>query len=138
MKSQRIKFNIKLGFAVALLVLGTNVACRPNYSDFSNSYKYRRYYNNYDFGNSFGSKGLPGNSFIANNNFFKNQGSSNEAGLLTNALFFGSASTDRRHRDRIWRQTTRGPYFENKVPGDEKKILPVAAVEGKVENDFKF
>jgi len=33
-------------------------------------------------------------------------------------------------QDREWRKTTRGPYFDNTLPGDQK-IFPASAVGGK-------
>jgi len=33
--------------------------------------------------------------------------------------------------DKKWRATTRAPYFENLVPG-ENKILPASAVDGEI------
>ncbi|KAG5684360.1 hypothetical protein PVAND_013595 [Polypedilum vanderplanki] len=33
-------------------------------------------------------------------------------------------------QDQIWRATTQGPYFENKIPTEDDKVLPASAVIG--------
>lgn len=95
-------------------------------------------YKNPNYGNTFGSSGLSGNTYISNN-YYKSPGSSlGFSGLLTNALFFGGGLhtgylLSRRKwsddDDEKWRATTKAPYFENKVPGAEV-ILPASAVVG--------
>jgi len=110
-----------------------------------NSYSSNTGYNNPNYGNSFGSQGLPGNTYISNNYYGSQR--SGGSGFLTNALFFGagmqsgylwgrpsySDSYNRRRwdeeEDRKWRATTQAPYFENKIPGEDK-ILPASAVIG--------
>jgi hypothetical protein len=53
---------------------------------------------------------------------------------------WGSRSSSRRswdsEEDRRWRQTTKAPYFENKVPGSES-YLPAAAVVGEIKKKIK-
>lgn len=124
-----------------------------------NSYPRQNTYNTYGsntgyhpspnyYGNTFGSQGLPGNTYISNN-YYGNRGSSFGSGFLTNALFFGAGmqsgylwgshsnqdSYNRRRwneeEDRRWRATTQAPYFENKVPGEDK-VLPASAVVGMI------
>jgi len=82
------------------------------------------------YGNSFGKKGLPDNSYISNENY-KYSGSKE---FLIGSLFFGAGKYSTypwdNEKDREWRETTRAPYFDNKLPGDDK-IFPVSAVVGK-------
>jgi len=100
------------------------------------------------YGNTFYNKGLPDNSYISNNNY-KYSGSN---GFLISSLFYGagmqktdpveakkyydSISSENFYkrwddeRDRKWRETTRAPYFDNKLPGDDK-IFPASAIVGK-------
>lgn len=110
-----------------------------------NSYSSNPGYSNTHYGNSFGSQGLPGNTYISNNYYGSQR--SGGSGFLTSALFYGmgmhsgymwgrSSSHDSYNRrrwdeeeDRKWRATTQAPYFENKVPGEDK-ILPASAVIG--------
>jgi hypothetical protein len=117
---------------------------RPSYS--TGSGYYGNNYNSYqpNYGSTFGSHGLPGNTYISNN-YYGNSRTSGGSGFLTNALFYGagmhsgymwgnrnSYRDNRRwdeEEDRRWRATTKAPYFENKVPGSEV-ILPAAAVVG--------
>jgi hypothetical protein len=155
-------------------VYGTHTS-NPGY--YTNSYQ-----NNY--GNTFGTHGVPGNTYISNN-YYGNQRPGSNNGFLTNAMFLGAGaaggygwgrsshnnyghhgyygndyyghsgyygndhyggygnnyyghsnygrSYSRRRwdedDDRRWRETTRAPYFENKVPGEDK-ILPASAVIG--------
>jgi hypothetical protein len=90
-----------------------------------------------DFGSSFGKKGLPRNSYISQDDY-KYSGSK---GFLISSLFYGAGmqNTDRQdfyrrwndEKDREWRETTRAPYFDNKLPGDQK-IFPASAVVGKL------
>ena len=101
------------------------------------------------------SQGLPGNTYISNN-YYGNQRSGG-SGFLTSALFYGAGTHSgygwgrsshygyRSHGhnnrrwdesdDRRWRATTQGPYFENKVPGEDK-ILPASAVIGEFKCFF--
>lgn len=52
---------------------------------------------------------------------------------------YGYGSSYNNHRnwdedeDRRWRATTQAPYFDNKIPGEDK-ILPASAVLGKLKN----
>ncbi|CRK93765.1 CLUMA_CG007293, isoform A, partial [Clunio marinus] len=108
-----------------------------------NNYPNHNYYNSYpNYGSSFGSNGLPGNTYIYNN--YYGSRSSGGSPFLTNALFYGAGmhhgytwgNHNSNHRrswydedDRRWRATTKAPYFENKVPGSDS-ILPAAAVVG--------
>jgi len=80
------------------------------------------------YGNTFGRKGLPDNSYISNDDY-KYSGSNR---FLINSLFYGDGINRRwdDQKDRKWRETTRAPYFDNKLPGDDK-IFPVSAVVGK-------
>jgi hypothetical protein len=93
------------------------------------------------YGNTFGQQGLGGNTYISNNYYggggsgyggyggygggYRSGGGS---GFLTYALLYGAGmhhghsmgsrrSWDRED-DRRWRETTKAPYFENKVPGE--------------------
>ncbi|CRK93766.1 CLUMA_CG007294, isoform A, partial [Clunio marinus] len=94
------------------------------------------------FGNSFGSKGLSGNTYISNN-YYKSSRRGGFTTFLSSAIFYGVGMQNGyllgpynpyRHvwndkDDREWRATTKAPYFENKVPGLES-FLPAAAVVG--------
>ena len=90
------------------------------------------------YGNSFGSKGLPKNSYISNNNY-QNKLTHSGSGFLMNALLSGNGMHSgylwyksqiwTQEKDQNWRKTTQAPYFENKIP-EEDKILPASAVIG--------
>lgn len=96
------------------------------------------------FGNTFGKGSLEPNTYIARNIFFENLPPLGP-GPLAKALFsndFEWASSGyydglnrvgswNQYEDLRWRQTTRAPYFENKVPG-ENKIIPASAVLGEI------
>lgn len=113
---------------------------RPSYS--TGTGNFGNNYNQPNYGSTFGSHGLPGNTYISNN-YYGNSRSSGGSGFLTNALFFGagmgsgymwgnqnSHGSQRRwdeEEDRKWRATTKAPYFENKFPGSDV-ILPAAGV----------
>lgn len=121
-----------------------NIPRQNTYNSYSSNPGYSNSHPNY-YGNSFGSQGLPGNTYISNNYYGSQR--SGGSGFLTNALFYGmgmhsgymwgrSSSHDSYNRrrwdeeeDRKWRATTQAPYFENKVPGEDK-ILPASAVIG--------
>ena len=98
-------------------------------------------------GKQFGyTKVPPRSSYINNNNFYNPH--SGHRGFLINALSYGAGkSHDIKHLtqnfdqdsseeqawdeedDKNWRATTKSPYFENKIPG-ENVTLPAAAVIG--------
>ncbi|KAL7042503.1 hypothetical protein ACKWTF_001167 [Chironomus riparius] len=117
---------------------GGNIPRQNTYNSYSSNTGY-----NPGYGSTFGSQGLPGNTYISNNYYGSQR--SGGSGFLTNAMFFGigmhsgygwgrsSDSYNRRRwdeeEDRKWRATTQAPYFENKVPGEDK-ILPASAVIG--------
>lgn len=99
------------------------------------------------YGNSFGTKGLPDNSYLSNNDFRLK----NSKEYLISSLFYGAGNKDmnleearkyyksvtfenyfrswNEHSDKEWRKTTRAPYFENKLP-DFLTVFPVSAVIG--------
>ncbi|KAL7042488.1 hypothetical protein ACKWTF_001157 [Chironomus riparius] len=141
---------------------GSNIPRTNVYGTHSSSPGYYTNSHQNYYGNSFGSQGVPGNTYISNN-YYGDQRSGG-SGFLTNAMFYGagmhsgygwgrssgynnyghngyygnsgygnSYGYSRRQwdeeEDRKWRQTTRAPYFENKVPGEDK-ILPASAVIG--------
>jgi hypothetical protein len=114
-----------------------------SYPGYSNSYTPNNHY-----GSSFGSSGLPGNTYISNNYYGSQQrsggfGGGFGGGFLSSALFYGAGmhsgymwgqrnAYEKRwneEKDREWRATTSAPYFENKIPGEDK-ILPASAVVG--------
>ncbi|KAG5669893.1 hypothetical protein PVAND_000184 [Polypedilum vanderplanki] len=96
---------------------------------------------NLGYGKTFGSSGLGSNTYIANNYYKKHQHSSG-SDFLTNSLFYSAGMKDGKYysndyhrfwnenQDRKWRATTKGPYFANKVPSENEKILPASAVIG--------
>ena len=109
------------------------------------------------YGNSFGSKGIPENSYILKNDFRNRESSGPE--FLVGSLFnragmqrgwssggFGSFYFEKygkngkmwnEEKDQNWRKSTRAPYFENKIP-EEDKILPASAVIGEILDILKF
>ena len=74
------------------------------------------------YGNSFGTKGLPDNSYILNNEY-KNKESRE---FLISSLYKGRWNDE---KDKEWRESTRAPYFDNKIPEDHK-LFPASAVLG--------
>lgn len=91
------------------------------------------------YGDTFGSRGLPYNSYLTQMDIrywdtFKD---------LTSSLFYGPKASkyDKEDflkkwdgdKDKEWRGTTRAPYFDNKIPGDQK-TLSACAVIGKFLN----
>ncbi len=109
------------------------------------SYRYYRYFTGNPYGSTFGNAGLPSNTYISNNYY---GGSKSSSGFLSNALFYSAGThhgytwgNRNSHRgsgysrswdeesDSKWRATTKAPYFENKVPGEDL-ILPAASVVG--------
>ena len=121
-----------------------NYAKQPSYNPGyqSNSYNPGGSYSNYkpNYGSSFGTNGLGGNTYIHNNYYGgRTGGGFGGSPFLMSALFFGAGmhsgygwghrrSFDQED-DRRWRATTKAPYFENKVPGSDN-YLPAAAVVG--------
>jgi len=103
------------------------------------------------YGDTFGNKGLPKDSYIYKDYYQY----SDSNGFLINSLFYGAGIQDKNSaeakkyydstdfeiiyrywnmkKDREWRETTRAPYFDNKLPGDDK-IFPASAVVGKFLN----
>lgn len=107
------------------------------------------------FGHSFGTKGLPENSYLSNNDFrFEN---SKE--FLISSLFYGAGLKNmdpekarkyyksvtfedyfrswNENSDKEWRKTTRAPYFDNKLP-DFLRVFPVSAVVGMSCNFYQY
>ncbi|CAG9798087.1 unnamed protein product [Chironomus riparius] len=80
------------------------------------------YFTNSQYGDSFGSKGLPENSYISKDDYKYKESS----GFLISSLFNGRWNQE---KDRKWRESTRAPYFENKIPGNQEKI-PASAIVG--------
>lgn len=101
-------------------------------------------YNAKPYGTAFGSSGLPRDTYIHNNYYGGPGGYTSSQGYhsvgdryLTNALFFrrgtysgsygGHSSYQQNswdgHDDQRWRETTKAPYFENKVPGEANRSL---------------
>lgn len=88
------------------------------------------------YGNTFGYRGVPYNSYLYNA-YYRDRDSLKD---ITSSLFYGPKVNNREkeqfyrqwndENDKKWRETTRAPYFENKIPGDQK-ILPASAVLGK-------
>ncbi|KAL7042497.1 hypothetical protein ACKWTF_001161 [Chironomus riparius] len=74
------------------------------------------------YGNSFGTKGLPDDSYISKNDYRHKESN----GFLISSLFNGRWNEE---KDKEWRESTRAPYFENKIPDDEK-LFPASAVLG--------
>ena len=117
----------------------TSRTTKPSKPTTTTSDPYERYHN---FGNTFGRNWLLKNTYIARNNYYENEPPIGP-GPLTKALFSRGAlwgyedgsEVDERIRwdkndDKEWRATTKAPYFENEVPG-ENKVLPASAVIGK-------
>ena len=114
-----------------------------------NYYKPQIHFNIHnDYGNTFGPNSLKENTYIAKNYFFESLPPLGP-GPLAKALFsrgyewafsgpYDTLNNKRWNQieDRRWRVTTRAPYFENKVPGEDK-IIPASAVVGEhVLNSF--
>lgn len=91
-----------------------------------------------DYGMIFATQGLSRNSYIYNNYYRTQSRRAGIAQFLTNALFFragmrmgrGVSQYDEWNEedDKRWRLTTKAPYFENKIPGEnflkiKKKIV---------------
>jgi hypothetical protein len=101
----------------------------------------------FKFGSSFGHSGLKPNTYIYNNNYVKSS-SGGSSRFLTNSMFYLAGThhgrmwgvrarydSSRRENwdesdDQKWRATTKAPYFENKIPGEDSKVLPASAVVG--------
>ena len=98
------------------------------------------------YGSTFGRAGLPENTYIASNLYYGEPKA--YGGFLSNALFksedvntginwggkglhriYGSSRILAQLEDFSWRDTTKAPYFENKIPGEEL-IIPAASVVG--------
>lgn len=116
----------------------------PAYSpSFSRPPAYSATFSKKAYGSTFGSTGLRGNTYISNNYYGGPRTGFGGSPFLTSALFFNMGmrhnSYDRNSNaynrswtsdeDYRWRQTTKAPYFENKLPGSES-FLPAAAVIG--------
>lgn len=103
----------------------------------------------HNYGNTFKDNRILANTYIVKNYYFE-EFPPIGPGPLAKALFSSgymwgfSDSNDYLNNhikwdgnaDRRWRATTRAPYFENKVPGEDK-ILPASAVLGKICLDLK-
>ncbi|KAL7042499.1 hypothetical protein ACKWTF_001163 [Chironomus riparius] len=126
-----------------LLVNSINVKCvRDSEETTRNYYKPQIHFNIHnDYGNTFGANGLKPNTYIAKNYFFESLPPLGP-GPLAKALFSdgyewafsGPYDTLNNKRwntieDRRWRETTHAPYFQNKVPGEDK-IIPASVVVG--------
>ena len=114
-------------------------AFNPSYHQ-SKSYNFGNNDNSFkpNHGSIIGQNKLSGNTYIRNS-YYGRPSSSN--GFLINALFFSAilhsgpgwgnrnlySNSWTLEDDRTWRETTKAPYFENKVPGSEM-FLPAAAV----------
>ncbi|CAG9798091.1 unnamed protein product [Chironomus riparius] len=101
-------------------------------------YHYEVYHH---YGDTFGDNKLLDNTYIAKNNYFEDQPPLGP-GPLAKALFssgykwgftgYDDSNSGRnwdKNADKKWRATTKAPYFENKVPGEDK-ILPASSVSG--------
>ena len=80
------------------------------------------YFTKFYYGDTFGYKGLPDNSYISKNDYRYKESS----GFLISSLFNGRWNEE---KDQQWRESTRAPYFENKLP-ESQKNLPASAVLG--------
>ena len=90
------------------------------------------------YGDTFGYRGVPYNSYLYNG-YYRDWESLKS---ITSRLFYSPTVKDynknnfyRRwddENDRKWRETTRAPYFDNKIPLDDK-VLPASAVIGKFQ-----
>ncbi|KAL7042496.1 hypothetical protein ACKWTF_001160 [Chironomus riparius] len=80
------------------------------------------YFTNSHYGDSFGSKGLPENSYISKDDYKYKESN----GFLISSLINVRWNQE---KDKKWRESTRAPYFENKIPGNQEKI-PASAIVG--------
>lgn len=95
------------------------------------------------YGNTFGDRGVPYNSYLYNS-YYRDWDSLKD---ITSSLFYGPKVSNRdknqfygrwnNENDKKWRETTRAPYFDNKIPGDDK-VLPASAVIGKFSKFLKL
>jgi hypothetical protein len=94
---------------------------------------------------SFGSPGVSPNTFVYKDDYIK-PGVHGSSRFLTNDMFnlvrpshwsYMKRFDDNRSswdvlKDHRWRITTKSPYFENKIPGEER-FLPASAVVGEIQ-----